>query len=46
MTLAEKIRDLAGQYADRLKNRIDERVADCKYDKRAPQKIRDRLLRI
>lgn len=32
MTLAEKIRDLAGQYADRLKNRIDERVAEMEED--------------
>lgn len=32
MTLAEKIRDLAVQYADRLKNRIDERVAEMEED--------------
>ena len=32
MTLAEKIRDLAAQYANRLKNRIDERVAEMEED--------------
>ena len=32
MTLAEKIRDLAAQYADRLKNRIDERIAEMEED--------------
>ena len=32
MTLAEKIRDLAAQYADRLKNRIDERVAEMQEE--------------
>ena len=32
MTLTEKIRDLAAQYADRLKNRIDERVAEMQEE--------------
>lgn len=32
MTLAEKIRDLAAQYADRLKKRINERVAAMEED--------------
>lgn len=32
MELTEKIRDLAAQYADRLKNRIDERVAEMEED--------------
>lgn len=32
MELAEKIRDLAAQYADRLKKRINERIAEMKED--------------
>ena len=32
MELAEKIRDLAAQYADRLKKRINERIAEMKKD--------------
>ena len=32
MELAEKIRDLAAQYADRLKKRINERIAEIEED--------------